>query len=181
MSKLLVFSALFILLVVNTFSQTATLKGKLLISKSSQSVAGVLIKLSNEKNNKILTTFSDNEGNFVFINVPSGEYKLKENATSFSHYETHINLKDNQTKYLEIQLTEKINNLENVSVFSKINQENENASRLNEKNATNIINVVSAKAMERSPDINAANVLQRISGVTIQKNSGGDEAFAMVR
>jgi hypothetical protein len=35
--------------------------------------------------------------------------------------------------------------------------------------------------MVRSPDINAANVLQRMSGVTIQRSSGGDEAYAIIR
>ncbi len=41
--------------------------------------------------------------------------------------------------------------------------------------------MVTAQVMERSPDINAANVLQRVSGVTIQRNTGGDEAYAMIR
>lgn len=35
--------------------------------------------------------------------------------------------------------------------------------------------------MERSPDINAANVLQRMSGLTIDRNGGGDEAYPIVR
>src|SRR5258706_485307 len=68
-----------------------------------------------------------------------------------------------------------------VQVFSKINGEEESSSRTSEKNANNITNVISAKAMERSPDINAANVLQRMSGITLQKNSGADESYAIVR
>ena len=47
--------------------------------------------------------------------------------------------------------------------------------------ANNITNVLSAQAMQRSPDINAANALQRVSAVTIQRNSGSDEAFAIIR
>jgi len=35
--------------------------------------------------------------------------------------------------------------------------------------------------MERSPDINAANALTRVSAVTIQRNSGSDEAYAIIR
>jgi len=52
---------------------------------------------------------------------------------------------------------------------------------LKEKRSNNIVNVISAKAMERSPDINAANVLQRMSGLTIQRNGGGDEAYPIIR
>ena len=71
--------------------------------------------------------------------------------------------------------------LANVNVFTTINGEKEAGSRLREKSANNIVNVISAQAMQRSPDINAANVLQRMSGVTLQKNSGADEAYAIVR
>ena len=35
--------------------------------------------------------------------------------------------------------------------------------------------------MEVSPDINAANVLQRMRGLTIQRNGGGDDAYAIIR
>jgi hypothetical protein len=35
--------------------------------------------------------------------------------------------------------------------------------------------------MVRSPDINAANVLQRMSGITVHRSSGGDEAYAVIR
>src|SRR5262249_34424548 len=53
--------------------------------------------------------------------------------------------------------------------------------RQREKYANNIVNVISAQAMERSPDINAANVLQRISGLTIQRNGGSDQAYPVIR
>ena len=35
--------------------------------------------------------------------------------------------------------------------------------------------------MERSPDLNAANAITRVSAVTIQRNSGSDEAYAIIR
>jgi len=169
------------LLALQSIGQTINLKGKIVSSKSMKPIEGVLIKLSTEQKNKTLSTVTDNKGEYVFKNIFIGEYKLKTKCTGFSEFEKHIELKGNQDQTVDINLIEKIANLENVSVFSKLNLESERASRLNEKNATNIVNVVSAKAMERSPDINAANVLQRISGVTLQKNSSADEAYAIIR
>ena len=53
--------------------------------------------------------------------------------------------------------------------------------RLREKNAQNTMNVVSAKSMELSPDITVANVIQRVSGMSIERNSSGDAQYAIVR
>src|SRR6185312_14548244 len=86
-----------------------------------------------------------------------------------------------QTVNLKISLQSKSNDLSEVSVFGSIDKETDAASRSTEKNANNILNVVGAKAIIKSPDLNAANVLQRVSGVTIQRNSGGDEAYAVIR
>ncbi len=185
-SKVKIISAFTTLLILIVFQsigigQTITLKGKTVSTKSKQPIEGVLIKLSTKQNGKTLTTVSDIKGEYNFKNISVGEYKLKTKCIGYNEYEKHIELKGSETQTIEIVLTEIVTNLEDVSVFSKLNQESDRASRLNEKNATNIINVVSAKAMERSPDINAANVLQRISGVTLQKSSSADEAYAIIR
>ncbi len=75
----------------------------------------------------------------------------------------------------------KANSLSTVQVYGKISQEDEAGAIQKEKHSPNIVNVISAQAMERSPDINAANVLQRMSGLTIQRNGGADEAYPIIR
>ena len=44
-----------------------------------------------------------------------------------------------------------------------------------------MISVVSAKTIELSPDLTVANVIQRISGVTLERNSTGDGQYAILR
>lgn len=66
-------------------------------------------------------------------------------------------------------------------VYGKNCEESEASSRRSEKNADDITNAVSAQAMQRSPDINAANAFSRVSAVTIQHNSGSDDAYAIIR
>lgn len=50
-----------------------------------------------------------------------------------------------------------------------------------ERLSPNVINVVSARAIEISPDITVANVIQRVSGITIERNNTGDGQYALLR
>lgn len=50
-----------------------------------------------------------------------------------------------------------------------------------ERLAPNVMNIISAKSIELSPDITVANVLQRISGVTVERSSSGDGQYAILR
>ncbi len=50
-----------------------------------------------------------------------------------------------------------------------------------EKAAMNVVNVMSARAMELSPDVTVANVIKRMSGVTIERNSSGEGRYAILR
>ena len=57
----------------------------------------------------------------------------------------------------------------------------EMAARNIERNSINVVNVMSAKAMELSPDITVANVIKRMSGVTVERNSSGEGQYAILR
>lgn len=159
------------------FSQTAAVTGKVTNSNTNKPLAGASVTI----NNTTYKTITDINGMYSFSNIPAGEYTLTVSFTGFTLYSKNIKLKANEAEKKNIGLDEKITNLETVNIFTKINGEEEKSSRANERKANNIRNIISAKAMERSPDINAANVLQRMSGVTLQKNSGADEAYAIVR
>ena len=43
------------------------------------------------------------------------------------------------------------------------------------------MNIVSARTIEVSPDITVANVVQRVSGVTVERNNSGDGQYAILR
>ena len=58
--------------------------------------------------------------------------------------------------------------LKDVTVIAHNPGRTEAGARGIEKQAMNVVNVMSAKAIELSPDITVANVIQRMSGVTIE-------------
>ena len=50
-----------------------------------------------------------------------------------------------------------------------------------EKKSLTVLNIVSANAIEASPDLNVSGILQRVSGVTIDKGSSGEGEYAVLR
>ena len=71
--------------------------------------------------------------------------------------------------------------LEAVVVTATNGGRTEAAARGIEKASMNVVNVMSAKAMELSPDVTVANVIRRMSGVTIERNSSGEGRYAILR
>ena len=71
--------------------------------------------------------------------------------------------------------------LEGVTVIASNPGKTEAGARGIEGASMNVVNVMSAKAIELSPDITVANVIQRMSGVTIERNSSGEGQYAILR
>ena len=71
--------------------------------------------------------------------------------------------------------------LEGVTVIASNPGKTEAGARGIERASMNVVNVMSAKAIELSPDITVANVIQRMSGVTIERNSSGEGQYAILR
>ncbi len=145
--------------------------------KTNEPLPGAVVRLDNLSNG----ASSNEKGEYIIANIPAGEYKVSVKYIGFAGYSAKVKLIAGQTLVVNIKLDQSTQGLQTVDVFGKMSKESEAAGRSSEKDANNITNVVTAQVMERSPDINAANVLSRVSGVTIQRNTGGDEAYAIIR
>jgi TonB-dependent receptor len=167
----------FLLLASLSFAQNATIKGRVTNDGTNIPLPGASIHFDDYKNGVL----ADANGEYTLTNITPGEYKIKIKFVGYEEFERKLKLKTGQVLILNISLKPKAEALANVTVFGKLDNESEAAARSSEKNANNITNVVTAKVIEHSPDINAANVLQRISGVTIQRNANGDDAYAIIR
>lgn len=110
-----------------------------------------------------------------------GEYEIRIEFVGYESHEKKVVIGEGQQIELSVSMVAKAGQLADVGVFGRVSQEEEAGARQKEKRSANIVNVISVQAVERSPDINAANVLQRVSGVTIQGNGGAHEAYPIVR
>lgn len=168
---------LFLLMLVHSaFAQNSRVRGKI-TGKNKEPLAGAYISIKDTR----ISTISDANGNYALPYLKPGEYILTVEFVGLSPVTKKLTVDANNPPAIDIALESTANSLEEVRVFGRISQEEEAGSRQREKHANNILNVISAQAMERSPDINAANVLQRMSGLTIQRNGGSDEAYPIIR
>lgn len=80
---------------------------------------------------------------------------------------------------VDIPMTSTDVELAGVVVSASNHGRSETAARLMEKNAVNVMNVMSQKSIELSPDLTVANVIQRMSGVTMERSSSGEGQYAI--
>ena len=71
--------------------------------------------------------------------------------------------------------------LDGATVSAENNGKTEASARAIERSSLNVVNVMSAKAIELSPDLTVANAIQRMSGVTVERNSSGEGQYAILR
>ncbi len=169
----------FLLFTVQGFTQLSEIKGRVESRLNQEKLTGAFVNCTG--NGHTYNTTTDADGEFRFRNIPAGSYEIKIEYVGFSSYQSHVDLSNDKKMELKIQLEGNGKALSSVQVFGKLGQEDEAGAVQKEKHSPNIVNVISAQAMERSPDINAANVLQRMSGLTIVRNGGADEAYPIIR
>jgi TonB-dependent receptor len=178
MIKLFLSLTLFFL-TVKCIGQHAEIKGKVESHANNEKLSGAFVNCSG--NGHSYNTTTEPDGEFKFRDLPPGSYDIKIDYVGFTPYQVHVNLEGNKKVELKIQLEHGGKNLNTVQVYGKLSQEEQVGAIQKEKHSSNIVNIISAEAMEKSPDINAANVLQRMSGVTIERNGGADEAYPIIR
>lgn len=175
MFKVCLLSIVCLLALVQPLS--AQIRGTVYDGRSGQPLPGATIGLRN-------TTFytnTDKNGTYRLTDVPTGQYELVVTYVGYTELRRSITYTAGQSRSLNLKITEQAGQLSEVRVKGIMNREAEDAARRSEQNADNVTNVVSADRMEKLPDINVANALQRLSGITIQRANGGDASYAVIR
>jgi len=121
------------------------------------------------------------DGSYAINNVPTGTYKIVCKYIGYVKFEQDITISANDTILnLDIILQEESQH-KAVVIVGERDKESDESARKTEQNADNVINVMSAKTIQLLPDINVGNVLQRVSGVSVTRNSSGDGHYAIIR
>lgn len=120
------------------------------------------------------------DGSFRFPSVSQGTYTLRVSYISFTDYTTTVTVGDAPIK-VNPALKDLSIELAGAEVVVRRDESSERTARMVEKNNMNVVNTISAKEIEVSPDITVANVIQRVSGVSLERNNNGDGQYAIVR
>ena len=125
-----------------------------------------------------LSTVTTRDGSFRFTKLPEGKYTLVIKYLGVPKTEKTITVSSNASGEQVFAIGEQTQARENVIVYG---QRAGQAGAINrQKNADNLMSVVSADTIGQSPDQNAAEALQRLPGISIQRDQG-EGRFVAIR
>ena len=185
MKRILISAAL----IVATASavQAHTLDGLVKDDKTGEPLIGTVIRVKELPNVSTTTgldgTFSIHElpekGKFTLI-VSYVAYKTKEIVVDVAK-DYSKGSKDGKEGQLLIALDEDTKQLGEVVVTGHKEYHSDRSAIDLEKTAGNVLNVMSQQSIQLSPDVNVASVLQRVSGVTMERDASGEASYAILR
>jgi TonB-dependent receptor len=157
---------LLLTLSLNGLSQSFRVAGHITDGSSKNKLAGTTVLIKNTRKG----TISDSNGYFILEGIPDREIELE---ITFLGYKKEVfqldllKLSKNDLKISLYPINEDVSEVD-IRAESKGNVK----AMILQKEADNIKNVISAEQIKQFPDINAAEVMQRIPGITIQRDQG---------
>jgi TonB-dependent receptor len=121
-------------------------------------------------------TQSDANGAYK-LKIAAGTYEVEFKAVGYTKKVVgDVVVKDNENLVLNVTLEKSKNRIDEITVKTTMKKENINALITVQKNSATVMDAISAEAIKRTPDRNTADVLKRVSGLTIS-----DGRFVVVR
>ncbi|MCU7618421.1 TonB-dependent receptor [Chryseobacterium sp. PBS4-4] len=138
------------------------------VSDNSQPLPGATVKING--GSKIVIT--DVDGKFSVNDLKPGHYDLQFTYIGYEPQNMTVDLISDQSLDLGIiSMFQKQKNIDEVVVTGSL--KNSEARALNmQKNAINISNVIASDGIGKLPDRNAAETVQRVQGVSIERDQG---------
>ena len=165
-------SSLLLLYTMFCIAQNGTIKGLITDAKTNESLIGTTVLIQGT----IQGTITDFNGNFIIPNVAPGSYNL---VVSFISYETQViraDVKANEETTMNVALKPATLDIGEVTVTAQKRTDTD-VSMLNSLKASNlIVSGISAQQISKGQDKDAAEVIRRVPGITIN-----DGRFVIVR
>ncbi|NOY58560.1 MAG: TonB-dependent receptor [Calditrichaeota bacterium] len=179
-SKKLLIMGFVILLTMMFLSNTldAQIAGRITGRVTDSSTGGFLPGANLVLKGTNLGDASDRSGHYLIKNVPPGTYTLVVTYIGYKRFTADVTVTANETVKQDVAL--KVSYVQGEEVVVEGMRQGQIKALSQQRMAANIKNVVAQEQIERFPDENTAEVLQRIPGVYIQR-SLGDGRYAMIR
>lgn len=150
------------------------MKGRIKDAQTGEEIIGASVLVKEEPGKGAVTGL---DGSFN-LSVSRNKYTLVCSYVGYKRIEIEV---DEASRDIEIPMKTDDVELAGITVVANNPGRTEAGARGIERQAMNVVNVMSAKAIELSPDITVANVIQRMSGVTVERNSSGEGQYAILR
>ncbi len=157
-----------------TDTDTKVLKGELVDAATGERIIGASVYFKDDREHGTTTGLD-------------GSFRLELNGEgrtlvcSCLGYNSREYVVTSTETTLSIPMDEMNTQLGEATVFAFNPGRTEAGARSMEKRAMNVINVMSAKAIELSPDLTVGNALGRMSGITLERSESGEGQYAILR
>jgi len=176
--KLLKHACLLILfLSLSHLANSTVIRGTVLDLKTREPLIGATVFIK-EINVGASVSLS---GTFKFTISDPRQYTLVCSFIGYKSLEKVVTVTSEEKLQVDFDLEENSNQLNEIVVVGVLDKTSDQFALHTEKNSESIINVMSAKTIQLMPDITVANILQRFSGVSVDRNSSGDAQYAIIR
>ena len=154
-----------------------TVDGIVKDNRTGEPLIGSVVEVKELPNIKTTTGL---DGSFKLSELPDkGRYTLVVRYISYKTREVPIEVSDKSA--VTIALDEDLRELSEVVVKGHKEYHSDRSAIDMEKTAGNVLNVMSQQSIQLSPDVNVASVLQRVSGVTMERDASGEASYAILR
>lgn len=148
-------------------AQSGIISGEVVDAYDGFSLPGASLYIEDSKR----YTISDQNGNYQFLDVPEGTYKVYVKYIGYNTEFGEVTVEEGKTAILDFQLIVKESVLDEVVIIGDYLRGQ--AKALNQqKNNSNITNIISSDQVGRFPDANVGDALKRVPGITMQNDQG---------
>ena len=149
------------------FAQTGKISGLVIDKTTQETLIGVNVSIEGSESGAT----TDLDGKYEIANLAPGIYKLIFTYIGYSDKNVeNVEVKADETASLNVSLDLATNELAEVQVVDFKKTNTETAVLLEMKNATQITSGISSQQIQKTADRDAAQVVRRIPGVSIQSN-----------
>ena len=153
-------------------ASAGTISGTVRDAKDTSAMVGVVITLQNSER----SAQADIDGHYEIQNLPDGTYTLEFNYISYTKQTATVTLSNGSDAIQNVTMTATGNQLTGTTVRTGRRTNTEASVLMEIKKTTLVVSGISAAQISKTMDRNAADVVKRIPGVTIQ-----DDRFITVR
>ncbi|MCL7988823.1 TonB-dependent receptor [Sphingobacterium sp. lm-10] len=171
-------SIFFFLLVSSVYAQLQSFSGKVSGMQTDELLIDAKITITAVSNRYSATASTGLTGTFRFDVIPAQTYHVVITMDGYQDHKETIAILGNVSKVFKLSATTR--SIDQVEV-QRLSAGTDAEARRLERLSPNVINIISARQIELSPDITVANVVQRVSGLSIERNANGDPQYAVVR
>lgn len=164
---------------LTTCANAATINGKVMDGKTNEALTGALVF---NKDNVLVNDVAGLDGTYTIRNIPPGKYTFVARFIGFANLEKEVTVNDASDEItVDFMMDAATVDISPYTIVSEYEKGSDNFARSLEKNSDFLMNIMSAKTIEMSPDITIGNVLQRVSGIVVEKAANGEGRFAIIR